>query len=98
MQEPSFIAIGGGLAGAAFAAENARVPRGTRGAHHKVCGKLLSAEAHFRIIHDLRLPVVAAEIGQHDGQFLYGLIAFFADQIIVHDKNDAEPAWRNPSS
>ena len=45
------IAIGGGLAGAAFAVELARngapvsVLEGTRGPHHKVCGEFLSAEA-----------------------------------------------------
>ena len=51
MQDPSSIAIGGGLAGAAFAVELARngapvsVLEGTRGPHHKVCGEFLSAEA-----------------------------------------------------
>ena len=51
MQDPSLIALGGGLAGAAFAVELARngapvlVLEGTRGPHHKVCGEFLSAEA-----------------------------------------------------
>jgi menaquinone-9 beta-reductase len=51
MQEPPFIAVGGGLAGAAFALELARnhapvsVLESTRGPHHKVCGEFLSAEA-----------------------------------------------------
>ena len=51
MQKPPFIALGGGLAGAAFAVELARngapvlVLEGTRGPHHKVCGEFLSAEA-----------------------------------------------------
>jgi flavin-dependent dehydrogenase len=45
------IAVGGGLAGAAFALELARNGRSvillerTRGPHHKVCGEFLSAEA-----------------------------------------------------
>jgi flavin-dependent dehydrogenase len=51
MPETSFIAVGGGLAGAAFALELARhgapalVLESTRTAHHKVCGEFLSAEA-----------------------------------------------------
>jgi menaquinone-9 beta-reductase len=51
MAEAPFIAIGGGLAGAAFALELARNDRpallleSTRAAHHKVCGEFLSAEA-----------------------------------------------------
>ena len=93
------------------------VLEGTRGAHHKVCGKLLSARrkrhridafkvlkrlgeprrGQFRIIHDLRLPVVAAEIGQHGAIPVRRLDRLFvADQIIVHDKNDAEPRVAEP--
>jgi flavin-dependent dehydrogenase len=51
MAEHPFIAVGGGLAGAAFALELARNGRpvvlleSTRGPHHKVCGEFLSAEA-----------------------------------------------------
>jgi flavin-dependent dehydrogenase len=51
MPETPFIAVGGGLAGAAFALELARhgapalVLESTRGPHHKVCGEFLSAEA-----------------------------------------------------
>jgi flavin-dependent dehydrogenase len=51
MPETPFIAVGGGLAGAAFALELARhgapalVLESTRAAHHKVCGEFLSAEA-----------------------------------------------------
>ena len=51
MQEAPFIAIGGGLAGAAFALELARsgapavVLESTRAPHHKVCGEFLSEEA-----------------------------------------------------
>jgi menaquinone-9 beta-reductase len=51
MRSAPYIAIGGGLAGAAFALELARngepalVLESTRGAHHKVCGEFLSAEA-----------------------------------------------------
>ena len=45
------IVVGGGLAGSAFAIELARQGRAvivlekTTGAHHKVCGEFLSAEA-----------------------------------------------------
>jgi flavin-dependent dehydrogenase len=51
MQEAPFIAVGGGLAGAAFALELARngarvlVLESTRSPHHKVCGEFLSEEA-----------------------------------------------------
>ena len=51
MQETPFIAVGGGLAGAAFALELARngapvlLIESTRSAHHKVCGEFLSEEA-----------------------------------------------------
>lgn len=51
MRDAPYIAIGGGLAGAAFALELARngrpalVLESTRAAHHKVCGEFLSAEA-----------------------------------------------------
>ena len=51
MPESPFIAVGGGLAGAAFALELARhgapalVLESTRAPHHKVCGEFLSAEA-----------------------------------------------------
>jgi flavin-dependent dehydrogenase len=51
MREPPYIAVGGGLAGAAFALELARngapalLLESTRAAHHKVCGEFLSAEA-----------------------------------------------------
>jgi flavin-dependent dehydrogenase len=51
MQEAPFIAVGGGLAGAAFALELARngapvlLLESTRSAHHKVCGEFLSEEA-----------------------------------------------------
>ncbi len=51
MQDAPFVAIGGGLAGAAFALELARngapalVIESTRSAHHKVCGEFLSEEA-----------------------------------------------------
>ena len=51
MRDAPFIAVGGGLAGAAFALELARngapvlVLESTRAAHHKVCGEFLSAEA-----------------------------------------------------
>lgn len=51
MRDAPYIAIGGGLAGAAFALELARngrpalVLESTRMAHHKVCGEFLSAEA-----------------------------------------------------
>ena len=51
MPDAPFIAVGGGLAGAAFALELARngarvvVLESTRAAHHKVCGEFLSAEA-----------------------------------------------------
>ncbi len=51
MQEAPFVAVGGGLAGAAFALELARngapalVIESTRAAHHKVCGEFLSEEA-----------------------------------------------------
>src|SRR5580704_10045897 len=51
MSEAASIVVGGGLAGAAFAVELARRGRDvivlekTAGAHHKVCGEFLSAEA-----------------------------------------------------
>jgi menaquinone-9 beta-reductase len=51
MREAPYIAVGGGLAGAAFALELARngapvlLLESTRAAHHKVCGEFLSAEA-----------------------------------------------------
>lgn len=51
MRDDPYIAIGGGLAGTAFALELARSGRpalvleSTRTAHHKVCGEFLSAEA-----------------------------------------------------
>ena len=51
MPEIPFIAVGGGLAGAAFALELAShsapalVLESTRAPHHKVCGEFLSAEA-----------------------------------------------------
>jgi flavin-dependent dehydrogenase len=51
MRDGPYIAIGGGLAGAAFALQLARngvpalVLESTRTAHHKVCGEFLSAEA-----------------------------------------------------
>jgi flavin-dependent dehydrogenase len=51
MRDPPNIAVGGGLAGAAFALELARngvpvlVLESRRVAHHKVCGEFLSAEA-----------------------------------------------------
>jgi menaquinone-9 beta-reductase len=51
MRDAPYIAVGGGLAGAAFALELARngrpvlVLEGTRAPHHKVCGEFLSAEA-----------------------------------------------------
>ena len=51
MQETPFIAVGGGLAGAAFALELARngapvlLLESTRSPHHKVCGEFLSEEA-----------------------------------------------------
>jgi menaquinone-9 beta-reductase len=51
MQEAPFIAVGGGLAGAAFALELARngapvlLLESTRAPHHKVCGEFLSEEA-----------------------------------------------------
>ncbi len=51
MRDAPYIAIGGGLAGAAFALELARkgrpalVVESIRTAHHKVCGEFLSAEA-----------------------------------------------------
>ena len=51
MRDAPYIAIGGGLAGAAFALELARngrpalVLESTRTAHHTVCGEFLSAEA-----------------------------------------------------
>ncbi len=51
MRDATFIAIGGGLAGAAFALELARngasavVLESTRAPHHKVCGEFLSEEA-----------------------------------------------------
>jgi flavin-dependent dehydrogenase len=51
MRDAPYIAVGGGLAGAAFALELARngrpalVLESTRMAHHKVCGEFLSAEA-----------------------------------------------------
>jgi flavin-dependent dehydrogenase len=51
MRDAPFIAVGGGLAGAAFALELARngapvlVLESTRAAHQKVCGEFLSAEA-----------------------------------------------------
>jgi flavin-dependent dehydrogenase len=51
MSEAASIVIGGGLAGSAFAIELARQGRPvivlekTTGAHHKVCGEFLSAEA-----------------------------------------------------
>lgn len=51
MREAPFIAVGGGLAGAAFAVELARngapvlVLESTRSPHHKVCGEFLSEEA-----------------------------------------------------
>jgi len=52
MHEIETLAIGGGLAGAAFALELARngravtVLESTKGAHHKVCGEFISTEAH----------------------------------------------------
>ena len=51
MREAPYIAVGGGLAGAAFALELARngvavvLLEGTRAPHHKVCGEFLSTEA-----------------------------------------------------
>lgn len=51
MLDAEIIAVGGGLAGAAFALELARngcdvlILESTRGAHHKVCGEFLSIEA-----------------------------------------------------
>ncbi len=51
MREAPFIAVGGGLAGAAFAVELARngapvlVLESTRSPHHKVCGEFMSEEA-----------------------------------------------------
>jgi flavin-dependent dehydrogenase len=51
MREVPYIAVGGGLAGTAFALELARngvavvLLEGTRAPHHKVCGEFLSAEA-----------------------------------------------------
>jgi flavin-dependent dehydrogenase len=51
MRKAPYIAVGGGLAGAAFALELARngvavlLLEGTRAPHHKVCGEFLSAEA-----------------------------------------------------
>ena len=51
MRDAPYIAVGGGLAGGAFALELARngrpalVLESTRMAHHKVCGEFLSAEA-----------------------------------------------------
>jgi flavin-dependent dehydrogenase len=51
MREAPYIALGGGLAGAAFALELARngatvmLLESTRAPHHKVCGEFLSAEA-----------------------------------------------------
>src|SRR5262245_18727667 len=51
MRDTPYIAVGGGLAGAAFALELARngepvvLLESTRGPHHKVCGEFLSAEA-----------------------------------------------------
>ena len=51
MSEAASIVVGGGLAGSAFAIELARhgrpviVLERTPGAHHKVCGEFLSAEA-----------------------------------------------------
>jgi menaquinone-9 beta-reductase len=51
MREAPYIAVGGGLAGAAFALELARngvavvLLESTRAPHHKVCGEFLSAEA-----------------------------------------------------
>jgi flavin-dependent dehydrogenase len=51
MPEAPFIAVGGGLAGAAFALELARngapvlLIESTRSPHHKVCGEFLSEEA-----------------------------------------------------
>ena len=64
MQDVPFIAVGGGLAGAAFALELARnrasvsVLEATRGPHHKVCGEFLSAEAQ-RLIAYLGLDLAA---------------------------------------
>ena len=55
MEHQPYIAVGGGLAGAAFALELARngapvlILEGTRAAHHKVCGEFLSAEAQALI-------------------------------------------------
>ncbi|HET7446762.1 MAG TPA: FAD-dependent monooxygenase [Methyloceanibacter sp.] len=51
MREAPYIAVGGGLAGAAFALELARngvavvLLESTRAPHHKVCGEFLSTEA-----------------------------------------------------
>jgi flavin-dependent dehydrogenase len=64
MPDAPCIVVGGGLAGAAFALELARngvhvlVLESTRGAHHKVCGEFLSAEAQALIAYlgrDLRI-------------------------------------------
>jgi menaquinone-9 beta-reductase len=55
MHELPFIAVGGGLAGSAFALELARnganvvVLESSRAPHHKVCGEFLSAEAQSLI-------------------------------------------------
>jgi flavin-dependent dehydrogenase len=64
MDDSEFLAVGGGLAGAAFALELARSGRdvvileGTRGPHHKVCGEFLSNEAQ-RILTYLTLDMEA---------------------------------------
>lgn len=55
MRELPFIAVGGGLAGSAFALELARngapvmVQESSGAPHHKVCGEFLSAEAQSLI-------------------------------------------------
>ncbi len=64
MLDAEVIAVGGGLAGAAFALELARNGRevllleSTRGAHHKVCGEFLSTEAQ-RLLTFLGLDIDA---------------------------------------
>jgi flavin-dependent dehydrogenase len=60
MRELPFIAVGGGLAGSAFALELARngapvmVQESSGAPHHKVCGEFLSAEAQSLIAYSSR--------------------------------------------
>lgn len=79
MRELPFIAVGGGLAGSAFALELARngapvvVLESSHAPHHKVCGEFLSAEAQSLIAYSGRQELPRFERSLYSPSHLGGM-------------------------